>query len=78
MKIEIENIIYGYVKTEMMIELNNLITTLKDIKFNQFGCYFNDYNSKNFFLYKGGNHIAVHQKYNNGEVMSDRLLFCQD
>ena len=78
MEIKIEGIIYGYEKTEVIAELNSLISVLKSIKFSQFGAYFSDYNSENFYIYKGCNHIAVHQKYNNGEVMDERLLFCQD
>ena len=78
MNIQIEGIIYGYAKTEVIAELNSLISVLKSIKFSQFGDYFTDYKSEYFFLYKVGAHIAVHQKYNNGEVMGERLLFCQD
>ena len=78
MKIKIEGIIYRYAKTEVIAELNSLMSVLKDIKFKQFEGYFADYKSQHFFLYKGGAHIAVHQKYNNGEIMDERLLFCQD
>ena len=78
MKIEIESIIYGYAKTEVIDELNSLLTVISYMKLKQFTAYFDNYNSENFFLYKGGNHISVHQKYNNGEAMGNRLLFCHD
>ena len=78
MKIEIESIIYGFGNPNMIYEFNRLIAVIKDIKFIQFDVYFKYYESEYFFLYKGGNHIAVHQKTINGNIMGERLLFCKD
>ncbi len=78
MKIQIENLILGYNNTNIIAELNGLIRVISDMNLRQYNYYFDSYKSDNFYIYKGSDHIAIHQKYLNGDINEDRLLFCQD
>ena len=35
-------------------------------------------NTKHFFVYNGGHHIAIHQKGPDGKPMNERILFAEE